>query len=70
MDNLDDSTIAVVNSCAVTSRAEADVARWVKKAVAKNKSVIVTGCLTKEYAIRLKESFGVSSFLFGLGKIC
>jgi len=65
MDTLDDSTIAVVNSCAVTSRAETDVARWVKKAVAKNKSVIVTGCLTKECAVRLKESFGVSSFLFG-----
>ncbi|NOZ83737.1 MAG: MiaB/RimO family radical SAM methylthiotransferase [Epsilonproteobacteria bacterium] len=63
--DLRSSTIAVINSCAVTSGAEKDVARWVRKAVNAEKDVIVAGCITKDYADKLREEYGVSAFLFG-----
>ncbi len=63
--DLSSSTIAVINSCAVTSGAERDVARWVRKAVNAEKGVIVAGCITKDYADKLREEYGVSAFLFG-----
>ena len=63
--DLSSSTITVINSCAVTSGAEKDVARWVRKAVNAEKDVIVAGCITKDYADRLKKEYGVSAFLFG-----
>lgn len=48
VDRLSDSSVVLINSCAVTSRAERDVYKLSKRALKEGKRVIITGCFTDE----------------------